>query len=406
MIYSRLMKNEKDEMFIPLDVEGDSESHTAVFMSPQKVTLIFIMAVMLIPAFIYIQSLRPAKRILDIVLLVILYIILIKFVIFEELYYKKAYKEVKKNELITSGKLWGIMYVNDLPQGASVGFVDGYTGCFIRLERGSIVGQPDDYTERCDEIYSNFLQECNKLGYFVKIINTMELASKDKRLQELSDKIKDEPNKMIREMLNMNMAYMKTITDYAYYDTETILLYTPNSLKLNTIIDDAIDLSGKLLQGAYLSRKILRESDLVDLHTGMNNVVYIDLLNAKSEVFDSNTNTTRKFKLKSLNFKNGNKFMLDDGQIKKISYLYNIYIHDKSKNIDIINELMTKSVQNNEKDKNTKENNKKLQQNVVQTQKQKRLQDEIDTESESIEKDTKQENKTKIDENDMFDLES
>ena len=342
MIYERLIFDNKNQTFIPDNaIEGADKTVSAKFWNQNKSIYLIAMGVTVFAMLLFVSDFPFIFRIIFMGLYLLLLQYLVRLLIFEEKRYRTALEETRKYAKTKSSKLWGIVFENEQGNGTSVSFADGAIGCFLRLDRGSIVGQPLDYIEKCDEIFSDFLQSCHKEGYYVKICETMESAGKDLRLKQYLEKINGEENKALKDILKMNYDYMKSFADKTFYYTFTLLIYTKDPLKLNTIIDDVARLSIPLLQGAFINKKILNLAEIIDLHLEVTNTGAFDIINAKTEMFESKNGSKgkREFKIKGLKFKNGNEFQLDDKQQKLLFSIYNKYIYDKNKELNIVKQL-------------------------------------------------------------------
>ena len=346
MIYERLIFDNKGQTFIPDNaIEGADKTVSAKFWNQNKSIYLIAMGVTVFAMLLFVSDFPFLFRLIVMGLYITLLQYLVRLLIFEEKRYRNALEETRKYAKTKSSKLWGIVFENEQGNGTSVSFADGSIGCFLRLDRGSIVGQPQDYIEMCDSIFSDFLLSCHKEGYYVKICETMESAGKDIRLKKYLERINSEENKALKDILKMNYDYMKTWADRTFYYTFTLLVYTKDPLKLNTIIDDVARLSIPLLQGAFINKKILNLAEIVDLHLEVTNTGAFDIINAKTEMFDGKTSKNkREFKIKALKFKNGNEFQLDEKQQRLLNTIYNKYIYDKNAELNIVKQLTASTI--------------------------------------------------------------
>lgn len=339
-INERLKIDDEGKTFIPSNVEGSSGQQSSKFWNEKKgiittglVLLFPITALMTGDMFIL-------AKIIVWIIVIIFEITIIRIFIMEEFFYKNILNTIKKYKKISSSVNYGILYINEVENGTSVGFIDGDIGCFVSLTKGSIVGKPDDYNETNNEIFSDFLYKLNRNGYKYKIINMMQLASKDKRIDEYLNRVKLEQNELLKDLMNVNIRYIKKMSEYTFYDQDIFLIYTKDGLKINTIIDDVRTMVNPLLQGAYLDYKIMNEAEIIDLHIQLNQVNYFDVISAQKDLdIAVNPKNKRKLDIKSLLLTNGNEFILTPRQQQELNNIYNDYIHNKSKPINIIERL-------------------------------------------------------------------
>lgn len=341
--YERLMINDKDKVFVPINIEGGKTVKSSSFWNTTKSFIIGAAIAIFLFVLFLIQEYPTAVRIgICIGYWFLFFFIVVRQFLIEERYYKKSYIRRKKYETTTSGINWGIIFSNETPLGTSVGYIDGYIGCFVRLERGSIIGQPEDYIDRSLDCYSECLKTLIRKGYLMTIINTSESAGKDKRLIDLSETIKEEHNKALRNLLIYDMAYMKEKAEKTSYETDTILIYTNNYLLLNSIIEDSLEATQLLLQGAYRNRYILNENEILDLHKELNGVNFMDIVASKVDMFEQEAKSTRNLYISAFKLNDGNIIQLDLAQQKELDKIYNEYFTNgkKYEGEDIIQRLI------------------------------------------------------------------
>lgn len=343
MFYERLKTNEKDKVFLPINIEGGSTVKSSKFWNTTKSFIIGAgLACFLFLLFIINEMPHSVKIIITIAYWIIFIFFIARKVIIEEGYYKKSFIRRGKYKITSSGINWGIIFTNETPLGTSVGFIDGYIGCFVRLERGSVIGQPEDHIDRSLDCYSECIRTLIRKGYLINIINTNESAGKDVRLLNLSDSIKEEPNKALRNLLIYDMSYMKDKAERTSYETDTILIYTNNYYLLNSIIEDSLDATQILLQGSYRNRYILNENEILDLHKELNGVGYMDIVASKVDMFEQEANSTKNLVISSIKLDDGNIIQLDLAQQKELDKIYNEYFTNgkKYEGEDIIQRLI------------------------------------------------------------------
>lgn len=343
MYEERLKTNEKDKVFLPINIEGGKTVKTSSFWNTNKSFAVGAgLALFLFAVFLAREWPTYVKICVYIVYWIIFLFIVTRFFIIEEGYYRKSFKRRKRYEITSSGINWGIIFTNDTPLGTSVGFIDGYIGCYVRLERGSIVGQPDDFMDRSYNCFSECIKTLNRKGYLINIINTCESAGKDKRLIDLSETIKEEHNKALRNLLIYDVAYMKEKAETTSYETDTLLVYTNNYLLLNSIIEDTLDATQILLQGAYRNRYILNENEILDLHKTLNGVDYMDIIASKVDMFEHEAKSTKNLFISGLKLKDGNIIELNAAQQKELDKIYAEFVLNgkKYEGEDIIKRLI------------------------------------------------------------------
>ena len=348
MIYERLKKNEDDKVFIPTNMEKVSESRTVKFWNSAKTGILVGMGSFIIIFTMAIVNWGPLAKVIGYIALAIIYFIIIRVFIIEEPYYRKVYKQLDELKNSTSDKYWGILTFYDNEVGTAVEFMDGGIGCFVKLYRGSVVGQPENYLEKGEDTFSNFLKDCADSGYQVKLIQVTNPASKDTRLNNLTDIIKNEPNSSIRTCLELNVSKMKRVMENHYFTSQYILIYTYDYNRLEDIVEDTVELTSSLLFGEYIDRKIMDEGEIVDLHLQSTFVNYFDIINAQTKAYNNLKANKRQFDIYSINLSNGNTFILNDQQRTLLNRIYNRYIHNRAEKINILKELTNLGNTNNQ----------------------------------------------------------
>ena len=123
--YERLMINDKDKIFVPINIEGGKTVKSSSFWNTTKSFIIGAAIAIFLFVLFLIQEYPPAIRVgICIGYWFLFFFIIVRQFLIEERYYKKSYIRRKKYETTTSGINWGIIFSNETPLGTSVGYID------------------------------------------------------------------------------------------------------------------------------------------------------------------------------------------------------------------------------------------------------------------------------------------
>ena len=308
------------KMFIPMNVEGGNWNEHFITMPK----LICIAAILGSAVFIAISLKEAFSPVSSYVILYTLWFIIslyvMRFIVFEEKFYYRMYKQLKQSEISTPALFWDIASIKDNPDGAILTYADAKIGVLIRLDRDTITGKPPEFREDHYDAISDFYNEIMARKYNFVQMNIMEQAGNDPRLEELDKLIYKNDNENIRELMELQIGYIKNITHHTLYESEYILLYTQDLSKLDTIVDDAIDIVYKILDGAYIGYKVLRARDIIEFMKEEYGVKYFNYTEATLTMFKKHgVNTKNPFTLSSINYADGDVQNITNKEINQIN---------------------------------------------------------------------------------------
>lgn len=271
--------------FIPMNM--DISSNNDEFMSLHKVVVLFFVVLSYIILIAWGKSigLNILGWILCLVLLTVLIVYLVRYVVFEERYY---YKIWKRDKLVGNPKasiFWNISSIRKTPLGDILVYADLKIGCILELEKDTIIGREADSAEKHFDAWSEFYKYLNLSKYKYCQMNIMEPAGKDVRLDVLADEASHALNPGVRQVLELSVGYMKEISRATLNEMDYILVYTTNTNKMNTIINDVMEAGSRLLNGAYASVRIMTEAEIYQLPREIENVGYFDGVEAQMNVY-------------------------------------------------------------------------------------------------------------------------
>lgn len=275
-------------MFMPMNVEGGIWNES--FFTTTKLMTIGGMILTLLVLIFSLQSDNASWKQYLIVLSVwfIACTYLTRYVIFEEKFYYRMYKELQQHEISTPALFWNIASIKDTDDGAVITYSDARIAVMVKIERDTITGKSKDFKEVHYDAISDFYKEVATNRYCFVQMNLMEKAGKDPRLNELSKIVTKSDNDNICKLMEMQVGHIKNITHASLYESDYFLFYTPDVSKVDSIIQDVSECIFKLLDGAYIGYQILTNKDIVELVKEIYGVNYFNSTEASLMMFDKN----------------------------------------------------------------------------------------------------------------------
>ena len=316
---SRRYLDNNGNQFMPMNVEGGTWDEN--FISTKKLVVIGIILFSYILAIMSLIDKGAGFMSWFICLLVITVasIYALRYIVFEERFYYKMYKVMRDYEISTPAIFWDIVSIRNSPDGAILTYSDARIGIVIRLERDTVTGKPDDFKETHYDAISDFYKELMKYKYSFIQMNVMETAGNDPRLDNLEPLIKKSDNANICKLMEREIGYIKNITNNTLYESDYIVIYTQDLSKFDTIISDVIDCAYKLLDGAYVSYRILDSNGIIELVKELYGVKFFDYTKATLDKAKIDGASTRQaFTLSGVVSDIGNLYNIDKAGTNEI----------------------------------------------------------------------------------------
>lgn len=211
--------------------------------------------------------------------------LLLRYIIFQERYYYSIWKRDSKFGDPKASIFWNISSYRRTGMGDIMIYADMKLGCFLELEKDTIIGREQDSMEKHFDAWSEFYKHMHLLDYKYVQLNIMEPAGKDVRLDELADIASNAVNEGVRTVLEYSTGYMKEISRATLNEKDYILIYTNKTTKMNSIINDVQEISSHLLDGAYASVRIMTANEIYQIPKELWNVGYFDGIEAQMDVY-------------------------------------------------------------------------------------------------------------------------
>lgn len=281
----RRMYDSSGKQFLPMNVEGSGYNYS--FFSTTK--LVTITGILLSAFLIGLYLKSEYKPIGSYVKLYVLWGIisfyLTRFIIFEEKFYYKMYKQRLGNEITTPALFWNIASIKDTDDGALMTYADARIGILIKVDRDTITGKDLDFEEVHYDAISDFYKALGDKGYQFVQMNLMEPSGKDPRLKELDKIALKCDNSNIKELVELQVGHIKRIARNSLYESDYFLIYTYDITKVDSIIADTIEMMMKLLDGAYIGYKVMSQKELIELDKEMFGVKYFNSTDASLNIY-------------------------------------------------------------------------------------------------------------------------
>lgn len=319
---SRRYIDKNGKMFIPMNVEGGSwDEH---FITTPKLVCIVAMiaAAVLIGASLY-DIVAPARSyIMCYAIWFVACFYITRFFIFEEKFYYKMYKQLKQSEITTPAIFWDIASIKDTPNGAVLTYSDAKIGVLIRLERDTITGKAPEFKETHYDAISDFYKQVMLNRYNFVQLNIMEQAGNDPRLEELDKLLYNTDNPNIRALMERQVGYIKNITHHTLYESDYFLFYTSDLTKIDTIIDEAIDMIYLILDGAYIGYRVMNARDIIEFVKEEYGVKYFNYTEATLAMFkNQGIHTKNPFSIAEIRYADGDIQEITQTDIIRINKL-------------------------------------------------------------------------------------
>lgn len=330
-------------MFIPMNVEGGTWNEH-FFTTTKLITLAAIVGILVfILAALSSETAPLGKYIFWLGIWGVASFYATRYIIFEEKFYYKMYKELQQYEVSSPAVFWNIASIKDTDEGAILTYADGKIGVIVKIERDTITGKPAGFKETHYDAISDFYKEVNLDGYSLIQMNIMEQAGKDDRLNDLSKLVYNSDNPNICKLMEMEVGHIKNISHRSLYESDYFLFYTTDITRLDSILEDVNEKIFILLDGAFASFSILTSKNVVDLVKEVYGVNYFNSTQASLQIFSSNNIAyTNPFTIKGILWENDEDQELTNADQLKLKDFFLKYGNSDSVDYGAVEQLLYK----------------------------------------------------------------
>ncbi len=305
---SRRYIDKNGKMFIPMNVEGGNWDEHFI-TTPKLVCIVGMLSVALIIGLSLSDSGAPlTSYLLSYLVWGIACFYITRFYIFEEKFYYRMYKQLKESEITTPAIFWDIASIRDTPNGAVLTYSDARLGVMVRLERDTITGKHPEFKETHYDAISDFYKQIMLKKFNFVQLNIMEQAGNDPRLEELDKLIHSSDNPNIQMLMEKQIGYIKNVTHHTLYESDYFLFYTNDLTKLETIVDEVIDIVYTILDGAYIGYRVLTARDIIEFVKEEYGVKYFNYTDATLTMFkNQGVHTKNPFEISEIVYADGDR---------------------------------------------------------------------------------------------------
>ena len=306
-------------MFIPMNMEGNnySDSFWQTYKLITIVVQLFILAFILLSPVLGDGTWGGALKLLALWLIAMFFVV--RFVIFEEKFNYKMYKQMLEYEVSTPATFWDIVAIKNTEDGAILTYRDGKIAVMLKVDRDTITGKPREFKETHFDAIQDFYHRLQDYKLSFVQMNIMEPAGNDPRLAELDKLVVKNDNPNIRKLMQLEVGFTKTITKRTLYESDLFLIYVKDRTRIDTLMNDVEDCVYELMNGAYIGYRFMDEADILDFIKDEYGVSYFNRTQATLSLF-SRTNQSLKptFRIAKVEDTDGREFEISDSSFKII----------------------------------------------------------------------------------------
>lgn len=280
-------------MFLPMNMEGNN--YTDSFWSTPKLIIgggmMFALLAILLSPVVGEYPITAMLKLLFVWAIVMFFVL--RYIIFEERFNYKMYKQMQEYEIQTPATFWDIIQIKNTTDGAILTYRDGKIAVLLKVDRDTITGKPRDFKETHFDAISDFYNRLQNYKFSFVQMNVMEPAGNDPRLAELDKLVTKSDNPNIQKLIQLEVGYTKSITRKTLYESDIFLIYVKDRTRVDTIINDVEDCVLELLNGAYIGYRLMTEEEVLDFIKDQYGVSYFNRTQATLQLF-SRMNSTLK----------------------------------------------------------------------------------------------------------------
>ena len=197
-----------------------------------------------------------------IILLLIVYQFVIRYIVIGETYLAKQTMLLKVAQDKVPADLWNVINIDD---DGIIYFQDGRLGLIICAEQATIVGRSADYKSVHYSAISDFYKTLNQNQIKWMHINAMVNARTENRLSRISERLIGCQNQGIRKMCETHLAFLRGLEVRTLYEKEYWLLKVGSAYGKDMLLRATND-AGEYLQAAAFNRyEILPKEECYEL---------------------------------------------------------------------------------------------------------------------------------------------
>ena len=197
-------------------------------------------------------------------------LVLLRFLIFRELYFSDIYEELLESDLVMDiTQIWQIFEVgNEYPYICY--YKNGYKGIFVKMEKGTVTGKTIENEFAHYDAIGEAYNLAHSLNMNIVHVDYMDNVGKDTRLQHLYGNLSEVKNPDMQAMLIdiYDNWQLEMSLNYASYDI--YLFLTRDRLEL--FIDNVQAVVNTMLGGNFITYRVMNRNDISNLCTALFNL--------------------------------------------------------------------------------------------------------------------------------------
>ena len=197
-----------------------------------------------------------------VIILLVIYQFLIRYVVIGENYLAKQTILLKQAQDKVPADLWNIINIDD---DGIIYYQDGRLGLIICAEQATIVGRSASYKSIHYSALSDFYKTLNNNGVYWMHINAMVNARTENRLSMIHERLRQANNKAIRKACESHLAYLRGLEVRTLYEKEYWRLTVGSSYGKDRLLNVTQQAAEHLQTAAFNRYDILPREECYEL---------------------------------------------------------------------------------------------------------------------------------------------
>lgn len=222
--------------------------------------VIFVVGIILLVGILSNGEMELWKKLIFSVGVFYIGLLLLRFVVFKELYYSDIYENLKAmNFILPVSTIWKIFDI-DYVYPYICYFKNGTKGIFVRMEKGTVTGKGENAQYNHYEAISNAYNKAHSLNMDIRHIDYMDNVGNDSRLQAMYDNLKDVENPDMEDMMIDIYSNLQEEMSLNYASFDTYLFLTRD--KVENFVYNMQTVCNTMIGGNFITYRVLNRGDL------------------------------------------------------------------------------------------------------------------------------------------------
>lgn len=232
---------------------------------------------------------EPYFRILAPFLIFYIGLFLMRFFVFNELWYSDVYETLVANDYeLKLDYIWQIFDIDfDYPYISY--FKNGYKGIFVRMEKDAITGKPEEAMFDHYEAVGDAYNIAHSLNMNIVHIDYMDNVGNDSRLQKMYDDLAFVENPDMHEMLIDIYSHLQDEMSRNYASFDIYLFLTRDNV--NNFVYNMQAVCNKMLGGNFITYKVLDRYEIAKVCVALFNLHEFSIVDACENVLQNESSS-------------------------------------------------------------------------------------------------------------------